>query len=316
MRAVRHTANGIEVVPVDAAEPGTDATGRDLVRVRVRAAGICGSDLHLIEWGPLPVTLGHEFAGLLDDGTAVAVQPQTPCGSCDRCLAGQDNLCRTVLERTHGVSIDGGLADEVLVDARAVVALPDGVGVDDAGLVEPLAVAVHGLHLALIERDQRVLVVGAGSIGLCAVAVATHLGAAPDLVARHPAQVAAGELLGAGGAAGEYDVVIDAAGTQGALDEAFGRVRPGGTVVSLATYWSPVEVGLAMTTKEARLVPSAGYGTHHGHREFATAAAVLAATPALADALITHRFGLDDAAEAFRVAGDRASGAIKVQLAP
>ena len=71
-----------------------------------------------------------------------------------------------------------------------------------------------------------------------------------------------------------------------------------------------------MTTKEARFVPSTMYGHHHGDREFETAAEVLAASPELPDALITHRFGLDDAAEAFRVAGDRAAGAIKVQLSP
>ena len=314
MRAVRNTADGIRVIDQPAVEPEPDL---DRVRVRVRAAGICGSDLHLIAWGPMPVTLGHEFAGLLDDGTPVAVQPQTPCLKCDRCLAGDEHLCRTLLDRTLGVSIDGGLADEVLVDRRAVVPLPDGVGLDDAGLVEPVAVAVHGLHQAHVEAGQRILVIGGGSIGLCVVAAAGHLGATADLVARHPHQVTAGEQLGAGMTlAGEYDVVIDAAGTQHAVDQAFDRVRPGGSVLELATFWSPVQVGLAMTTKEVRLVASAGYGSHGDEREFDLAADVLAHVPGLPAALITHRFGLDDAAEAFRVAGDRSSGAIKVHLAP
>ena len=312
MRGVRNTEDGIEVVDVPEVEPDGER-----VRLRVRSAGICGSDLHLIEWGPMPVTLGHEFAGVLDDGTEVAVEPQTPCLGCDRCLAGQVHLCRTLLTRAHGVSIDGGLADEVLVDRRAAIPLPTGVRLDDAGLVEPLAVAVHGLHAAPIEAGQRVLVIGGGSIGLCAVAALRHRGVVPDLAARHPHQVEAGERLGATASLGtDYDVVIDAAGSQGAVDQAFGAVRPGGTVVAMATYWSPVQVGLAMSTKEARLVPSTMYGHHHGIREFETAAEVLAASPDLADALITHRFGLDDAAEAFRVAGDRAAGAIKVQLSP
>jgi len=312
MRAVRNTDVGIEVLDLAPVEP---ADG--LVRVRVRAAGICGSDLHLLEWGPMPVTLGHEFAGLLDDGTEVAVQPQTPCLECDRCRAGDDHLCRTLLERTHGVSVDGGLADEVLVDPRAVVPLPDGVALADAGLVEPLAVAVHGVHLLTVETGPRVLVIGGGSIGLCAVAALGHEGIEPDLVARHPHQVEAGEQLGAAARLGaDYDVVIDAAGSQAAVDQAFDRVRPGGTVVAMATYWSPVQVGLAMTTKEVRFVSSSGYGHHHGAREFEVAAEVLAAVPELPGALVTHRFGLDDAPEAFRVAGDRAAGAIKVQLEP
>jgi len=312
MRAVRNTNDGISIVEVADVEP---VPGH--VRVRVRASGICGSDLHLVEWGPMPVTLGHEFAGILDDGTPVAVQPQTPCLTCDRCRAGDDHLCRTLLQRTHGVSIDGGLADEVLVDQRAVVPLPAGVALADAGLVEPLAVAVHGVHQGAVQPGQRVLVIGGGSIGLCAVAAARRSGADADLIARHPQQVAAGEQLGAGRElADEYDIVFDAAGSQGALDEAFTRVRPGGTVVVLATYWSPVQVGLAMTTKEVRFVASSGYGHHGDEREFAAAAGVLAATPELPGALVTHRFGLADAAEAFRVAGDRASGAIKVQLSP
>ncbi len=312
MRAVRNTDDGIAVIDVAELEPDGD-----LVRLRVRSAGICGSDLHLIEWGPMPVTLGHEFAGVLDDGTEVVVEPQTPCLECDRCLAGQVHLCRTLLSRAHGVSIDGGLADEVLVDRRATIPLPAGVRLADAGLVEPLAVAVHGLHVAPVEAGQRVLVIGGGSIGLCAVAALRHHGTAPDLAARHPHQAEAGERLGATTSLGaDYDLVIDAAGSQAAVDQAFGAVRPGGTVVAMATYWSPVQVGLAMSTKEARFVPSTMYGHHHGIREFETAAEVLAAIPDLADALVTHRFDLDDVPEAFRVAGDRAAGAIKVQLAP
>ena len=320
MRAVRNTTEGIEVLTVADVEPPTPPGGTnetDLVRLRMRASGICGSDLHLIEWGPLPITLGHEFAGLLDDGTAVAVQPYTPCLTCDRCRAGQEQLCRTGLSRTHGISIDGGLADAVLVDPRALVVLPEGLDVGDAGLVEPLAVAVHALNLAGIEAGQRVLVVGGGTIGLCAVAAARARGAEADLVARHPHQVAAGERLGAGRTlAPEYDVVFEAAGSQGALDQAFELIRPGGTVVAMATYWSPLQVGLAMTSKEARFLASMAYGCHGGVREFATAAEALAQLPELSGALITHRFGLDDAPEAFRVAADRASGAIKVQLSP
>ena len=312
MRAVRNTGDGIRVLEV----PDIEVTP-DLVRVRMRAAGICGSDLHLLEWGPMPVTLGHEFAGLLDDGTPVAVQPQTPCLECDRCLAGDEHLCRTLLDRTHGVSIDGGLADEVLVDRRAVVPLPDGVQIEDASLVEPIAVAVHGLHKARAQAGQRVAVIGGGSIGLCVVAAARQLGADVDLVARHPRQIAAGERLGARSTlADEYDAVIDAAGTQSALDQAFQLVRPGGTVLELATFWSPVHVGLGMTTKEVHFVASSGYGRHGHELEFGLAAALLAHTPELADTLITHRFGLDDAAEGFRAAGDRASGAIKVHFSP
>jgi len=303
----------VAVVDVDAHAP---AHATDPVRVRVGSSGICASDLHLAAWN-LPVTLGHEFAGVLDDGTPVAVQPSSWCGACDRCLAGETHLCRNGASRLHGVSVDGGLADEVIVDRSCLVPLPAGLDVSAGALVEPLAVGVHAVHRAGAEPGDRMLVIGAGSIGLAVVAAARAAGLDVDLVARHAHQRAAGDLLGASARRGEeYGVVVDAAGTQGSLDDAVARVRPGGAIVVVATYWEPVSIGTAVLTKEARVVPAAMYGHHHGEREFDAAAALLAARPEVAGALVHHRFGLDEAPEAFRVAGDRTTGAIKVLLEP
>jgi threonine dehydrogenase-like Zn-dependent dehydrogenase len=314
MRAVRADGEGsVAVVDVEAAAP---AHAADPVRVRVRSCGICASDLHLAEWN-LPVTLGHEFAGVLDDGTAVAVQPNAWCGECDRCRAGETQLCRLGASRLHGVSVDGGLADEVIVDRRCLVPLPEGVDATAGALVEPLAVGTHAAARIDAAAGERVLVIGGGSIGLTSVAALSARDFAVDLVARHQHQRAAGELLGAGASSDdEYAAVIDAAGTQSSLDEAISRVRPGGAVVVVATYWDPVTIDSAMLTKEVRVVPSAMYGHEHGASEFETAVGLLAARPEVVDALVSHRFGLDDAPEAFRVAGDRAAGAIKVVLEP
>jgi threonine dehydrogenase-like Zn-dependent dehydrogenase len=318
MRAVRASGDGgVVVVDVDADAP---AHAADPVRVRVRSCGICASDLHLAAWN-LPVTLGHEFAGLLDDGAAVAVQPNAWCGECDRCLAGATHLCRVGATRLHGVSVDGGLADEVIVDRRGIVPLASGVDPAIGALVEPLAVGTHAAGRVDVEPGDRVLVIGGGSIGLTTVAALGARGLEVDLVARHPQQRTAGELLGAGTSlAEEYGAVVDAAGTQSSLDDAVTRVRPGGAVVVVATYWDPVSIDAALLTKEVRIVPSAMYGhpghTHGGPSEFESAAELLAARPEVVDALVHHRFGLDDAPEAFRVAGDRAAGAIKVLLEP
>jgi threonine dehydrogenase-like Zn-dependent dehydrogenase len=318
VRAVRASGDGgVAIVDVEA-RPPDHAT--DPVRVRVRSCGICASDLHLAAWN-LPVTLGHEFAGVLDDGTPVAVQPNAWCGECDRCLAGETQLCRHGASRLHGVSVDGGLADEVVVDRRCLVPLPHGVDPAIGALVEPLAVGTHAAGRVTIDRGDRVLVIGGGSIGLATVAALRHLGADVDLVARHAHQRAGGDLLGAGSDLGdEYGVVVDAAGTQSSLDDAVSRVRPGGAVVVVATYWDPVSIDAALLTKEVRIVPSAMYGhtghTHGRESQFEAAAALLAARPEVVDALVHHRFGLDEAPEAFRVAGDRAAGAIKVLLEP
>jgi threonine dehydrogenase-like Zn-dependent dehydrogenase len=311
MRAVRVTGPG--VVEVADIEPPSG----DGVRVRVIACGICGSDLHLAGFGPLQCTLGHEFAGLLDDGSPVVVEPHVPCGTCDICTTGPAHLCRTIMQRMYGISLDGGLAEEVIVDPASVLPLPATVPVESAALVEPVAVAVHGINKLNLRPGQRVLVIGGGSIGLTAVAVLRHRDIEVDLVARHPAQRESGEALGAGTAiADEYDVVVDAAGTQSSTDAAFGKARPGGAVLALGSYWEPIQLTTGSQLREVTLIPALTYGHHNGRREFIDAIDVLAASPSIVDALVTHRFALDDAAEAFRVAGDRQAGAIKVVISP
>ena len=310
MRGVRHTERGIEVL--DVPEPvGNGAT------VHVRSASICGSDLHLLDMGPLPFTLGHEFAGVLDDGTLVAVNPTASCGTCDQCRAGQEHRCRTGAEHVLGLAADGGLADAVAAGEHALVRVPPGLPVEDACLIEPLGVATHGVRLAGLTGGERVAVVGAGAIGLAAVAAARPLAGEVGLEARHDAQRAAGERLGARAPSGEYDVVFEAAGTESALATAAELCTPGGTVMFLSTHWEPVAVpGIPALMKELGFQWSYCYSTHeHGH-DLDDAAALLAQDPEIATTLITHRFPLEDAPEAFRVAADRAHGAIKVILEP
>ena len=164
MRAVRCSGGSVQVV--DAPTPQGEG-----VRVRVVSAGICGSDLHLLESDfPLPSILGHEFAGTLSNGRPVAIEPLAPCGECEFCECGDYNLCRTGPGIILGTGRDGGMAEEVMVPERAIVPLPAGLEPRDACLVEPLAVAVHGLRRAGLRGDQGVAIVGGGSIGLCAVA--------------------------------------------------------------------------------------------------------------------------------------------------
>ncbi len=313
MRAVRTVDGEFTVVEVDEPDPSDSE-----VVVDIASSGICGSDLHLQGFG-IPVTFGHECAGHLADGTPVAIQPLMHCGACDRCLDDQTHLCRNGSGTMYGIARDGGMADRLVVDSSCLIPLPDGVRVADACLVEPLAVAQHAANSAGAEPGQRVLVVGGGMIGLACVATFRAAGADVDLSARHDHQVAAGERLGAGTAAsGEYDIVVDAAGTGSAVAMALDHARPGAVLSVPAVYWEPLTIPNATTfvVKEVRMQPSYTYGHHHGVREVDEAAALLGACRELAEAVITHRFGLDDAPEAFRVAADRAAGAIKVVLEP
>ena len=311
MRAVRYEGGSVRLV--DAPRPSGPG-----VRIRIRGCGICGSDLAMLASGfPLAGIPGHELAGETDDGTPVAIEPVAPCGECEFCARGDYQVCRSGTSTILGVGRDGGMAEELVVPERCLVRLPRALRVEDACLVEPLAVAVHGLRRAGIRGGERVCVVGGGAIGLCAVAASVAAGCETALVARHPAQIAAGRRLGALAPDGEYDVAIDCAGTPSAAALCCERVRANGTLLLLAAFWDAIELpGLPVAAKELSIVASTMYGRHGVARDVDAAAALLAANPTLAEVLITHRFPLEAAADAFSAARDRAGGAIKVVIEP
>ena len=314
MRAVRATPPGVTVVDVD--DPDGDG-----VVVHVRSASICASDFGYIAGGATNV-LGHEVAGVTDSGELVAVEAMFACGACELCERGQFNLCPVMATRVPGLTIDGGMAERFAVPAPSLVPLPDGLDAADACLVEPMSVAWHACRLLDVGPDTTVGVVGGGAIGLMVVAAARAMGA-PEvgLEARYPHQKQAGERLGAGEASGDYDVVIEAAGSESGLHRAVELTRPSGAVGLIGVYAPDVSWPfLPAFLKEVRTVPSIGYcrsGHGHGHgRDCAEAAQLLASSPDLVDALITHRVPLDDAVEAFRVAADKTTGAFRVVLEP
>ena len=309
MKAIKVRNNQIEVC--DVANPVGDG-----VVIAVRSVGICGSDLHLIDSGMMNVTPGHEIAGIAPNGKEVAIEPMLSCGTCLDCLGGDQPYCEIALPNTMGIGIDGGMAEKIVVPERFLVPLNSTVDIGAAFLIEPLAVAVRSLLRVNVNNTGRVIVVGGGTIGLCCVAVAKYFGAEVELEARHPHQIEAGLQLGALSGEGKpASVVVEAAGTSSALVQAVSLCEKGGSVAIPATYWSPVQLpGMEMGMREISLVPSITYGHTKGRRDFEIAAKILANTPELSRALITHRFPLDGAAEAFDVARTRSEGAIKVAL--
>ncbi len=289
------------------------------VLVKVVSAGICGTDLHLMDTGLLAGRIpGHEIAGYAPDGRAVAVEPTVTCGSCEYCLRGDHSICDRAIPDFVGIGADGGMAEFVSVPESSLVELPASLHPRDACLVEPVAVSVRGLLMCRLGAGDHVAVVGGGSIGLCAVAVARAMGATVELHARHDHQKAAGERLGALEPSDRSaKLVVDAAGTTSSLTEAVHRCDRGGTVLALATYWDDTQIpGLAISGKEIRIQASMMYGRTSGFRDVDLAAAVVAAEPELARVVITDRFELDGVAKAFERAGDRTAGAIKVVLEP
>jgi 2-desacetyl-2-hydroxyethyl bacteriochlorophyllide A dehydrogenase len=334
MKAVLNTAKEvIEVREVDDPKP---APGE--VLVRVRACGICGSDLHFYH-GAFPaapnVPPGHEYAGEIaavgegvsgfEVGERVAVEPIRYCRECAYCTTGQYQLCpNRVLMGTYA---PGAMAEYVPVPAYGVYRMPDSLDFELGALAEPLAVAVHGLHLVDTAMGETVLIMGSGTIGLMAVLAARALGAGEIIVTyRHEHQGQAALAAGATkilkdsdmGRLEGIDVVVETVGGSApTLSQALGIVRPGGRVSVLGLFTQPSQVNaLGLMLKEIRIVGGITYCRPGLQSDFDAALRILDAEQERARGIITHRYSLDDAVEAFRVASDKSSGSIKVQLHP
>ena len=310
MRAV--TSSQGSVVVEDHDEPvGTGEL------ITVTSAGICGSDLHLVASGLSGVILGHEFGGFTSDGTLVAVRPTGECGSCQECKAGFPHTCHQALMSLHGTSINGGLAEFVRVEPSRLIPVPTGTDPAIVGLVEPLAVVIHGINRVSLTPGMSALVVGSGSIGLLTAAVLADRGIKVDIVCRHPHQFEAAEKLGVNPLSKpgtNYDVSFDAVCTQESLDTCFNSTRPRGDVVEFGMIWGDIQLKNQMMLKEVSLVPSIFYSHNHEQNDFEDAVDMLVRHSELTRTLVTHRFSLEESVRAFEVANDRQAGAIKVHI--
>jgi threonine dehydrogenase-like Zn-dependent dehydrogenase len=231
MQALVFTGPGaMELQSVPRPEPGNG------VLVSVRAAGICGSELHgfrSVGFRKPPLIMGHEFAGETADGRRVVVNPLVSCGHCDLCTAGRPQVCRS--RELLGVQRPGGFAERVAVPASTLHDLPDAMSWETAALVEPLANAVHAWRQVADSTGDRVAVVGAGTIGLVCLLVARRAGLDVAVVDVVPERLDLAERLGATECRtsldGEYDVVVDAVGKASTRRSAVAAVRPAGTAV-------------------------------------------------------------------------------------
>jgi L-iditol 2-dehydrogenase len=331
-------SGGKEKIEVREAPVPSPAAGEALVKVR--ACGICGTDLHFYHGGlPMPpnVSPGHEFAGEVaalgegvtgfEIGQAVVVEPIRSCRDCSYCLTGRYHLCpRRVL---LGSFVSGGLAEYVSVPAYTLYALPDGLDFELAALVEPLAVAVHGLHLAGLAYGERVVVLGSGSIGVLATLAARAMGAGEvSATYRYDHQARAVEAAGASRtvpaddamtlAEGKPDLVVETVGGGApTLGQAVSLVRPGGRVSLLGLFPAPVPVpALTVMLNEVTVVGGITYCRPGARSDFDAALRIIASDPERARSVISHRFPLAQADEAFRTAADKSTASVKVQVQP
>jgi len=340
--AVLHAAKTIQLqsAPVPEPKPG-------MVVLRVRRAGICGSDLHYFDHGccgafvpTRPFILGHEFAAEVSAigegvnsvrvGERVTANPARSCGVCDYCKGGRGNLCRqTIMLGSASTTppTDGAFAEFVTVRADQCHVLPPGIDDATAAMLEPFAVALHAVKRAGVVSGKRVLVTGGGPIGLLVAMTAKMFGAAPvalsDILetrretarklgadaALNPADPRLSETVREIAGDG-FDIVFEASGAKAALRQTFDLVRPGGTIVQIGTLGTediPLPANQLMV-REINFIGSMRYGN-----VFDEAIRLVEAGRIDLRGLISDVLPLADVDQAMRLASEK-NTAMKVQL--
>ncbi len=316
----------------------TPPVGATEVRVRVRAGGICSSDLHYFHHGGFgairlqqPMVLGHEVAGVIEEvgadvvgrhvGERIAVNPSRACGACRYCQLGLQNHCLDM--RYYGSAmrmphVQGAFRQELVIDARQAHPLAASISDAEGAMAEPLAVALHAVNRAGPLLGKSVLVTGCGPIGALVILAARRAGAthivATDVVAqplRKAAQVGADETINVaehpdalaryGTEKGQFDVLFEASGNERALRSAFEVVRSRGVIVQLGLSGSEMTLPFNLVVaKEFDL-----RGAFRFHEEFGVAVNLINQGLVDLKPLISATLPYRDAGRAFRLAADR-----------
>ncbi len=322
---------GLESMP----DPVREAGG---LVIRVKAASICGTDMRIFRGSKtrdvrMPSVLGHEFSGVIEDadgtspwrrGQRVTVCPALPCGACRPCREGATNICEHLT--AYGYGLDGGFAEllavpRAFVAAGHVIAIPDHMSFEEAALAEPLACVINGQSMMGVVPGEHIAVLGAGPIGLLHLMLAKARGAGRVSVVQRSAQRRQAALeLGADMAmatedAGSLrvDAAIVAVGSPDLANLAARILRPRGRISLFAGF----PVG-ALPRFDLNAVH---YGEHHVTgafgltlAQFREALDLIASGQVPAGRLVTHRLPLDEAMEAFALAGS--GEALKAVITP
>lgn len=289
MRRTVTSAPGVLEVESDAAPPASEVDG---IRIGVEVVGLCGSDYAIFSgtnaYFSYPQVQGHEIGGRVLElpsgyegplvvGDRVAVEPTVACGHCVACRRGRYNCC--VELQVRGVHLPGGFAEEIVVGDQQVHPVGD-LDAELAALVEPMSIALQSVERASVAAGDRVLVLGAGPIGILVALAAADRGATTIVADRHPRRLAIAQRLGAGHTidvrhegldrldrlaeevhrltAGDgADVVIEATGASEMLRAAFDLVAHAGTIVVVGISAEELTVPvLEFSRKEVTVVGS------------------------------------------------------------
>lgn len=322
-----------EVEIRDIAVPTLEA---DEVLIRVAAVGVCGSDVHYFQHGKIgpyvveePMILGHELSGTIEAvgssvdssriGKRVAVEPQRPCKKCVQCLAGRYNLC-PAMEFYATPPIDGAFAEFVKIQSEFAFDIPDSVSFEAAALIEPLSVGIWACKRAEVGPGSRVLVAGAGPIGIIVAQTAAALGAKEVIVtdisadrrefamkygANKTLDPRVDQIEGL-----EVDAFIDASGVAQAVYQGIKGVGPAGRVILVGLGNDDVTLPVSYIQNKEIWVS----GVFRYANTWPTGIEMVASGRVNLDVLVTHRFGLTSVVDALN--SGKLPGALKAIVEP
>lgn len=284
--------------------------------VRVTLSGICNTDLEIARgYAGFEGTLGHEFVGVLENGTRVVGEINAGCGQCELCRSGDSRHCanRTVLGI---VGRDGAHAEFLKLPLVNLLPVPDEVPDTHAVFVEPLAAACGILERASITSDSEVAVIGDGKLGLLCAQVIATTGARLTLIGKHESKLQIAQARGietflverAKVGAREFDVVVEASGSPSGFDLALDLLRPRGVLVLKSTFHGATEMDAARIVVDEISVVGSRCG------RFAPALELLKLGKIDVENLISEEFSLADGVRAMARAA--APGVMKVLLRP
>ena len=308
------------------------------VLVAIGSVGVCGSDMHYYEHGRIgpyvvdaPLVLGHEAGGTvaavgsdvasLEVGQRVSIEPGVPCRDCAQCLAGRYNLCPRI--RFFATPpVDGAFAEFVVMPESFVYPIPDSLSDDAAGLLEPLSVGVWACMRAGVGPESRVLVTGAGPIGLIAAQTARAYGAAEVWITDvNPHRLAVAAELGftaidvsatpLSEAGVEADVLFECSGNEQATNDAIRAVGRAGRVVLVGMGGDELRLPLSyIQDREITMTGAFRYAN-----TWPTAISLAASGRVQLNRLVTGHYGLDDVENAL-TASRRDPATLKVIVRP
>jgi (R,R)-butanediol dehydrogenase / meso-butanediol dehydrogenase / diacetyl reductase len=307
---------------IEAVDVPIPVVGLEEALIRVAACGFCGSDIGIVSGvhprAQEPLTIGHEFCGHIAEirtagkqfktGDPVTLFPLISCGNCYVCRNGNPHVCRSL--RLYGFDADGGMAEYVRVPVESLIHLPRTMPASLGAVIEPLAVAVHGLSRVSLKEVRTAIVMGAGPIGILTALVAQAKGIEHILISDIvPFRRQLAERLGLRAIAGGEelqqqvqevtegegaDLIIECAGAASSAAHMTTLVRSRGTIINLSVFKKPVAIDMqTVNFKELTIIGSRVYS----REDFAEAVELAAALPV--DRIVTHSFPLQDVQAAF-----------------